>query len=60
MMGIQNRRDSKDFERRSLSTNGGKRYPFTFFGIEFGIGSFSWHPDRLEKRSNKRILVMLE
>jgi hypothetical protein len=43
-----------------LSTNGGKRYPFTFFGIEFGIGSFSWHPDRLEKRSNKRILVMLE
>ena len=43
-----------------LSTNGGKRYPFTFFGIEFGIGSFSWHPDRLEKRSNKRILVMLD
>ena len=53
-----------DFEIGSigllLSTNGGKRYPFTFFGIEFGIGSFSWHPDRLEKRSNKRILVMLE
>jgi hypothetical protein len=27
---FQTTRGSKDFERRSLSTNGGKRYPFTF------------------------------
>jgi hypothetical protein len=49
MMGIQNRRDSKDFERRSLSTNGGKRYPFTFSEKNSGIGYFSLNMDWMKK-----------
>ena len=31
------------FEKGLLSTNGEKWYPFTFFGIEFSIGSFSFY-----------------
>jgi hypothetical protein len=31
------------FESLLLSTNGGNRYPFTCFGIEFSIGSFFFY-----------------
>jgi hypothetical protein len=46
-------KDLKVLERRLLSTNGGKRYPFAFFGIEFGIGSFSLKLDWMKKDLQK-------
>ena len=36
-------RSAGDLKGLLLSTNGGKRYPFTRFGIEFSIGSFSFY-----------------